>query len=224
MSLVLFASCGYKSEVKPLKGDLATFTAKSIDGENIVTGVKNLKTGEIIIKPLNYLSITADDYFIVCKDDTDKFFVYNLTGEPQGVFDTFTHFNNYYLGTSYKKNWCYFVKSGEIIQYDEKYAGLQHLIVHTFKSWQIRDYTGNLVWSIPVEQFYLIKDTKATSETLYIAYQTKDKKPQNIIADTTGKTLKKLTNYKWNLLIKKLQNTKPLGSATYGEMPDVKKF
>ena len=76
--LAMFAtSCGFKSEESPLSGTLVTYTAEGTQKGEILLGVKDKagKKDKTIVPADTYVSITADNNYIICVQENADYSV-----------------------------------------------------------------------------------------------------------------------------------------------------
>ncbi len=206
LTCILSACSGFKSETNPLLGneDFNTFTALAEDGETVLIGVSDPQSGQIIVPPADFISATGDKNVIICRSSKDKFYVYKTNGEQLGVFDLFTHWTengNYYLGSKYNLQVLYFPLNDEIIQCTQSFSEIDAILLFMEGKWQIRDYYGKLLWTIPSE-FTLIRDIQQP-DVFAIAIKEGYK---YVLYDKNGKKLKTLTSKKWHKLQSKFEN------------------
>jgi hypothetical protein len=202
------ASCGFKPETSALANELETFTEQSEDGNNILVGVRNIKTGDVLIPPNQYISITADEHLIICKDVDSLTFVYTIGGIELGRFDIVTHWNNhgeYYLCAGYNTTCYYFPKIKEVVYAKCVYNGLNYLFLETDEHWQIRDYDGKFFGYMP-NICTLIKDESAKEETYYFLTISDDERSSLCRLYTIdGKKIKTFNANQWENAEKKLE-------------------
>ncbi len=216
----LATSCGFKSTETPLHGNLVTFTAIGENKDDILIGVKEKSTDgiadRVLITPAHYQEITSDGDVIICKVADMKLEVYHVSnGNPigSGKFELFTKIpsRKAYIGTKYKTVTYYFPENGKTIVTQNRLESLKNLFVKNGDVWEVLDYDGNLIWQAPA-LIWLIKDSKASVETFYIAIPGEKKNSGCTIYDINGKQLKKLTASRWSRAQKNLKNIKPFGS------------
>ena len=205
LSAIIIWSCtSSSSNETALWGNLVSYTEKG-ENEEILLGVKAKygKTGEadqIIITPDRYTSITADEYFIICRRNDIEINVFNHDGSPfgNGVFDTFTSMpiGKGYLGTKYKTRTFYFPEQKHIVITKTSLTTLREvLMLLDSGEWEIRNYDGDLLWKTPKlraeETLWIIKNNSRH----YIAIE--KSKGACTIYDVNGKELKTKTTAQW---------------------------
>ncbi len=231
---IIATSCGFRSEEKNLCNGLVSFTAPGENKEDVLIGVKDTYTGKVVVTPARYKEVSADEKIVICRVSETKLEVYDYEGEPigDGVFDTFTKLpqGNMYIGTKYKTTTYYFPLYQETITTQSTIMAIHHIFLQRKSGeWEIRDYNGSLVWRAPRlsegEKYWLIKDTKAPTETYYFAITKAKGTPVCILYDESGEEVKKLNASKWRIMQKKLMNTKEMNkTTTYAEFESIKKF
>ena len=233
------ASCGFKSEEKPLYGSLVTFTAPEKNNETVVLlGVKE-KGGSseddiVIIKPSLYESITADDNVIICRVSDIKVEAYKHDGRPigSGKFETFTALprqEKVYMGTKYKRSCWYFPEQYETCFATGYFQGVNLLFLHAGSGkWEVRRYDGTKIWTSPeIDEgcrYWLIKDVQSAGEEIYIAVTGK-KTPACTLYDSNGHEIKKLDALHWKQMQKEMKEQKELDKQSiYAEFNSIKKL
>ncbi len=207
LTICALSSCGgFQSEVNPLLGNesLNTFTTLADDGTTILTGVTNPQSGHVLVSPAEFNAITGDNDVIICRSPKEKFYVYKTNGEQIGVFDLFTHWRdngNYYLGSKYGLQVFYFPANDEIVSTKQTFSEIDVMLLLVDGKWQIRDYFGKLLWTIP-KDFMLIRDIQR-QDVFVIAIE---EGRSHVLYDKDGKKLKKLTSSKWKKLQSQFEN------------------
>jgi len=217
--VLIAVSCGFKSEVQPLTEDLELFTEQNEDSKEVLMGVRDSETKDVVIFPGTYLSISADKYTIVCKDKDSTIVVYTTWGDKLGEFDTFNHWEvdgDYYLGTSYG-NWCfYFPKQTKIISTKAIYQGLEYLFVERNGTWEICDYYGEFISNIPYGCILIkeLKPDKSAEEYYYIEEIGEGAKTVYTLYDIQNVKIKSYTAKQWKLVSKKLNPVQDVDGLT----------
>lgn len=197
----ILSSCGgFTSEVKPLMGNenLSTFTQLAEDGQTVLTGVSNPQSGHVIVAPKNFISVVGDQHVIICRSPEDRFYVYKTTGEHLGVFDLFTHWadgGNYYLGSKYGLQVFYFPEDNSVIESNLTFHEIDVVLLLIDGKWQIRDYYGRLLWTIP-DKFTLIRDLDRQDVFVIAIEQGRS----CALFDKNGQKLKTLSAKNWKKL------------------------
>lgn len=229
--LAMFAtSCGFKSEESPLSGTLVTYTAEGTQKGEILLGVKDKagKKDKTIVPADTYVSITADNNYIICVQENADYSVFDLSGNKVGpqTFHTFSKQpvgdNVFYAGTAAGTSYYYFPGKPEI-SCTLSYMTAKNLIVQKVSNiWDVYSYDGTLVWNFPAEAI-LIKSA-TTEEYVVVAPVVKKKKATvyKLYLLTSGKELKQLNAYQWKVFKKQLKNPQKLGSTEVYELETVK--
>ena len=222
---LISVSCGFKSETSPLTGELETFTEQSEDGNNILVGVRNIQTGDILVSPDLYTSVTADEHLIICKDVDSLTFVYTTSGTKLGRYDMVTHWNNngeYYLCAGYKTSCYYFPKIKEFVHAKGVYNGLKYLFLEIDELWQIRNYDGEFIGNMPTV-CTLIKDEAAKEETYYFVTTSDDERsPIYRLYTIDNKKVKTFNTRQWAKAEKKLKFKQALDGLNIVSCQNVK--
>lgn len=231
---IIVTSCGFKSEEKNLCNGLVSFTAPGENKKDVLIGVKDKISDIVIVTPARYKEVSADERVIICRESETKLEVYNHQGDPigKGVFDTFTKMpqGSIYIGTKYKTTTYYCPLQEETITTQNTLMAIRQIFLQRKSGeWEIRDYNGNLLWKTPRltegEKYWIIKDTKAPTESYYFAITKSKGTPACILYDDEGKEVKKLNASKWRITQKKLLNLKEMNkTTTYAEFESIKKF
>ncbi|MCM1323852.1 MAG: hypothetical protein NC218_06795 [Acetobacter sp.] len=220
---MLVASCGFKSEEKPLTGNLVTYTAEGTKKGEVLLGVKD-KTGKKdkeIIPAAAYTSITADNNCITCARPDAATDVYTLTGEPVGpktyaTFEQQTNADNiYYVGKAEETTY-YFFPGQPLVSSTLSYMTAKNLFVEKENLWQIYTFDGKMSWVFPTDA--LILKSKRTEEAIVVIPKVKGKVTTGTVYTSTGKELKKLNAVKYRKLVKKLKEPTKIGSMNLYEV------
>ena len=220
--LLFFAtSCGKQSKTEPLSGNpaLSTFTTTEKTGQSL-TGVVH-QTGDIIIQPAAYKSVTADSYTITCTRMDGLQEVFKANGEPIGIFEMFTRWTangDYYLGVRYLENTYYFPKKNLVLSSRQTHKEQNILLISCEEGWNIYDYEGNFLWNAPAKMG-IIKNAKIPTKQV-IAIESNDKKPSCTLYNTDGSAYKAIPPAKWAQLKKGLKNIKQLSPEAYAAASD----
>lgn len=216
---LIVASCGYKSEIKPLTDQLVTFTVKNDEGK-ILTGVQNELTDKTIVMPNQYTEISADENTISCADANHQVTAFTINGEHIGIFDMFTHWTedgDYYLGTNYNNYCYYFPQQKMLIRASASYNTPQYLFIKSEDGWEYRDHYGAIKGKMP-NACALIKrkDKKQQDELLFVM---KDEKRGGyfVYRLLEDKALAKLSATAWTSKQKILQQVQVAGDITIYE-------
>lgn len=226
---VLAASCGYKSEEKPLTGTLVTYTAEGAKKGEILLGVKDKsgKKDKEIIPAAAYTNITADNNYITCARPDAATDVYTLTGEAVGpkTFSTFEQQTNgdnvYYVGNA--EETTYYLFPGEpLVSCKQSYMTAKNIFVEdsiaekSSKLWKVYSFKGEMNWVFPAASTVL--KNKGGEEILIVVPEGKGKKTTAKVYDTTGKELKKLNMFKYRKLQQRLKEPTKIGSLNLYEV------
>ena len=193
---MLIVSCGYtqrKNRIQ-LYEDLYII---QVDGNT--KGVINIKTGDTIVKPSAYASITADENIITCQKFNKQLVPYTHKGERLGSFDFFTHWKesgNYYIGSSYRSTCIYFPQTDAIIRNTSVYCCPECMFIKMNDHWDICDYSGSSIWKVPLD-ITLIKDC---NHKVLVAKPTNNK--GIILYQCDGTEVKTLSFNQWKKLQK----------------------
>lgn len=247
MAIAMFCLCltgckKFKSVETPLVGDLVTFTELSEDGQDTLTGVKNIKTGAIIVAPrmIDSIKVMKKAFvFYYIKDESVTLMPYRLDGTPIdendnnfSVFDEKFPYGStepVYIGCQEWWNRVfYFPKTGDVVFGSEYYLGLKHIFIQENiadnRCWSLRTTSGEQTWRfIFWENFYLIKDIAAQSETFYIGQPDEDFK-KIVLYDVYGKEKKSISIARWKKIQHLMRRTTPIGRAVYMECRNVAKI
>ena len=210
---MLIVSCGYthRKNCNQLYDNLYI-----IQVEGNIKGVINIETGDTIVKPSAYASITADENIITCLKFNKQIVPYTHTGERLGCFDFFTHWKesgDYYIGSGYRSTCIYFPQTNAIIRNTSVYCCPECMFIKMNENWDICDYSGSKLWEVPLD-ITLIKDCK---HNVLIAKPAPNK--EVILYQCDGTEVVKLNVPQW----KKLQAKFELTSDTplnYAEIDD----
>lgn len=228
-------SCNkFESKETPLTTDLVSFTALDETKQDTLIGVKDCKTGTVIIAPQKLDSIQADAYVILTKT-AKKLKAYRFNGKQIGQteFSTFEQVYPYNektpicIGHAQDYAVFYFPTTKEEVCGTKYYLGLKHIFIQeTLEDghcWSFRKTTGKQTWRLLVEEnFYLIKDISSKKETFYIGVLQKNNSV--ILYDINGKELKNISASRWKRAQRLMQHNTQIGRATYIECKNVDKI
>lgn len=210
---ILIVGCGYSSRKNrtQLYEDLYI-----VNVEGNIKGVINIKTGDTIVKPSAYASITADENIITCQKFNKQFIPFTHEGECLGSFDFFTHWNesgNYYIGSSYLSTCIYFPQTKAIIKNTSVYCCPECMFIKMKEYWDIYDYNGTSIWKVPLD-VTLIKDC---NHKVLVAKPTTQK--EIILYQCDGTEVAKLSYSQWKKLQNKFEMTSNI-PINYAEIDD----
>lgn len=242
---MIFTSCGFKSEEKPLTETLVTYTAEGNKKGEAFLGVKEKgKDGQIVVKAGNYTDITTDDFIITCSYSDGDCDVYTLTGRPIALksYRSFKqHETNgyiYYIGQSLAPETSVVYFPGQepmICKHCAFHQGPKHLYVAAGMFCDVFTYDSKRVWSFPAGVVINSISTKedfviVPSEVTFkgVAARSRISVTMATIYTPDGKEIKNLNTYQWKKLQKKLNLIKPQEIGTVKlytfETFDVKKL
>ncbi len=212
MLAMLVSACGgFKSAETPINGTLTAFTAEGKASGDTLIGVKNIQ-GDIVIEPGDYTSIDADENLIFCNRPNGTVTVCRYDGTDYGTYDTFTR-------SASENNVFYIAVSGEITTYcfvdaaqiacRRSYLGKNNFFAETDSVWNVYDYTGNKVWSLP--QSAMVIESVQTGE-LIIAVPEKGKHPKCALYTTEGKKIQTLSASRWRNFKKQFSQPSEVGT------------
>jgi len=123
---LLCGACTSRTEDEPraLCGDLEAFTM-SVPGDTTrLTGIRHRVSGDTLVQPKHFVSVTADDYVVKAILPNKRIWVYSDRGLPLlgKTFDSFVYVNlgggdnsqgehearRFYVGTDYDRTYYYF--------------------------------------------------------------------------------------------------------------------
>lgn len=224
---LLVASCGYKSEEKPLTGTLVTYTAEGTQKGEILLGVKDKsgKKDKTIVPAAAYASITADENYITCTRNDAAYDVYTLSGTPLTP-QTYTTFgkqtidnNTFYVGTAAETIY-YLFPDKPVISSNLSYLTTKNLFIQTAATWDVYTFDGKLIWNFPINTA-IIKST--SKENYVVVVPVVNKKVTTYKFYTpSGKELKQLNAAKWKKFQKQLKNPQKLGETELYELETIK--
>lgn len=213
------ASCQKAENEKTLNSTLSACTIKTDDGK-ILTGVKNTKTNEWIIEPIETSSVEADDLLITLIDTHNRTLIYSLEGTKLGSFENWTHWKtedaDYYHGTNYNKNCYYFPDKKLLCKAKSAYTGSTALLLEKSACWETMDYHGNLLLTLK-QPFWIIRSLQdRDGEKIFVV--TQQENLTYIVRHFDGTLQTELTKSAWKELEKNFINLKQKNNlATYAE-------
>ena len=198
---MLIVSCGSppKNNNSQLYDDLHI-----VQIDSVIKGVINIKTGDTIVRPSAYASITADENIITCLKYNKQIVPYTHEGECLGCFDFFNHWKesgNYYIGSSYHSTCIYFPQRDAIIRNTSVYCCPEYMLIKMKDYWDICDYSGSSIWKAPLDMTFII-DCK---RNVLIALPTDNQ--EFILCQHDGTEVKKLNKSEWENFQKDFVNT-----------------
>ncbi|MBO5038843.1 MAG: hypothetical protein J6C85_05250 [Alphaproteobacteria bacterium] len=217
--ILTIAACQKAEKEKPLSKTLSAFTIKTDDGK-ILTGVKNTKTNQTIIEPIEASSAEIDGRVITITDLHKHKHAYTLEGIKLGSFENWTHWQtediDYYHGTNYNKNCYYFPDKKFLCKAISAYAGTKALLLEQSSCWETIDYHGNVLFTLN-QPFWIVKSLQGKEgERIFVV--TPKGKSAYIVRHFDGKIQKKLSKSAWQNLKKSFVNLKKMSKlAMYAE-------
>lgn len=223
LAMVAFAtSCGYKSEITPIpETDLSTFTAQTPD-KKIVMGVMN--SAGIRLIPPAYSAITLQSGCLIAQYEVAGQKLYNLfLQDGNKAIDenllTCEWITDHFRATNSKGEFLYYPETEKTFGPHKFSVKMENFIFYqTEKGAGVANKSG-IIMSEQTE-IYLIKDQK--SNAFFFAVPNGKKA---VLYDASGKEVKKLSQWSWTQLQKKIKKDFLLnGLVISGEVPNIKAF
>lgn len=216
------SSGNFKSESYSLNDELETYTVLDENGDTLL-GIRNIVGDSIVIPPSKEwyaASVILNIIEIVTTDKTSRYFTTDgtpLGDYPLNMFDTVEDDSTvFYHGRGDSLSVFYFPASGNIIETAHYYIGKKYVCLQTSAGFDFRTYEGNLLWSVPDDEFYLLKKQNAQPEKMYIAIVKNNKAT---IYTPEGKRLKEMKSNQWKRIMKRGKMILKIGNATLIDIP-----
>lgn len=215
-------SSGFKSETYNLNDELEAYTVLAENGDTLL-GVRSLSGDSIVITPSKQwyaASVICGIIEIVTTEKTSRYFT--TDGKPIGqcdlnMFDTIEGDSTvFYHGRGDSCSVFYFPVTGDIIETNQYYISKKLVCFQTQTGFDFRTYDGNLLWSVPDDEFYLLKKLDAQPEVLYVAVVKNNKAK---IYNAEGKYLKQMKAAQWKKVMKKGKKVLQIGNAILVDIP-----
>lgn len=216
----ILSSCsGLPDDIK-LNDQLVAFAELS-ETNDTLWGVKG--SAGLVVKPGRYHNFAVEDHVITCvgKDDSLKY-AFTLKGAYIGKFELLTRWvknGEYYLGVKYKDRVFYYPKNGEIVKARGVYFGLKEMFLEVNGKCEIRDYYGNKLWVVPIQDAIIIKEN--AQDEYYIFAPEDWSKPPYDIYDINGKLIKKMPYPQYRELISRATAIKSFERMVIMEAKDI---
>lgn len=223
-ALVINIGCssGFKSETYNISDELEAYTVLAENGDTLL-GVRSINGDGVVITPSKEwysASVLCGIIEIVTTEKTSRYFT--TDGAPIGhsalnMLDTIEGDSIvFYHGRGDSCSVFYFPVTGNIIEAAHYYIAKHHVCLHTQTGFDFRTYEGDLLWSVPDEEFYLLKKANADPEVMFVAI-VKNNKAQ--IYNTEGKYLKQMSAAQWKKVMRKGKKILQIGGATLMDIP-----
>jgi hypothetical protein len=210
MALCMLASCGHDATETPLTGSLVKIEKQDSKTKQTLLGVKDQKTGTVVVKPRAYKDITADENLIICtEDDGIKLFLPEgiLTGSPLITFQR--EKDGYYIGTADNdtKLHYYFPEKKTWIRAEVTFFTPDLLILQAETEWIVVKPNGERVWEFPLETASLLEREADSKYEVAITPEPtrKVRHPSTTVYSITGDSITIYTEDKWKKQIKSAQ-------------------
>ncbi|MBO5284479.1 MAG: hypothetical protein J6B00_01240 [Alphaproteobacteria bacterium] len=226
-----------KSVETTLVGDFVSFTEQAENGDTL-TGVKNIKTGAIIVAPqmIDSIQVMKKAFAVYVNDGKGSIFAYRLDGSPLDENDnTFLVFEEkflhnakepIYIGYQERGKTFYFPKTDEVVLGTEYYLGSKHIFIQEDIAdghcWSLRTTNGKQTWRFISWEIFLIKDMSSEAETFCIGLPNEDK--EVVLYDVNGTELKTVSASRWNKAKSLMRGNKKIGTAEYLECKNIAKI
>jgi len=212
----------FQPETIKLSEDMEAYTALDENGDTLL-GIRYIPNGDIVISPSKEwyaASVICGIIEIVTRNNTSRYFT--TDGKPIGnqaldMLDIVEDESNiFYHGRGNNCSAFYFPIADEVVETTNYYIGRKYVCLQTSTGFDFRTYDGNLLWSVPESEFYLLKKTGGKYEDLYIAIINDNK---TAIYTPEGKCLKELNTTAWNRLMQQGKKSLQIGSAILIDFP-----
>ena len=212
----------FKSETYSLNDELEAYTVLDENGDTLL-GIRNINEDSIVITPSKEwyaASVICNIIEITTTDHSSRYFL--VDGTPLGkyplkMFDTIENDSTiFYHGRGDSCSVFYFPVTGDIIETNQYYISKKLVCFQTPTGFDFRTYDGNLLWSVPDDEFYLLKKLDAQPEVLYVAVVKNNKAK---IYNAEGKYLKQMKAAQWKKVMKKGKKVLQIGNAILVDIP-----
>ncbi|MBP3686989.1 MAG: hypothetical protein J6J35_01335 [Alphaproteobacteria bacterium] len=230
----------FKSVETPLTGDFVSFTELSENGDTL-TGVKNIKTGAVIVAPqmIDSIQVLEKAFAVYVNDEEASILAYRLDGKliDQSEDAPFLVFEEkhpqgakapVYIGHREWNKVFYFPEKQESVKGQKFYFGLKHVFIEKDeKNWFFKTLASDASWKLFLksadDEFYLIKDIAAKEETFFIGLLNPESGNIHLFTPT-GEKVKVISSSRWNKAKKQARRSTQIGNANYIECKNVAKI
>ena len=213
----LLTSCGYKSEVRPLKDGFSTFTAKDEKTGEILIGLLESNYNKVIIPADKYTDFDVDKNLILCTKNEG---IYAYTRDGKAIsplcFKTFNsiELGTYYTATHADDRYIYYPETKLLVQINNSLIVGGHLITDLGDGkWGVFDIKGNKTFEFNDNSIILHSLKQGTNDDYVIAVPVKKSKNTTYdIYKLSGEKKFVYPSYVWKKIEKKFKNTKTYGN------------
>lgn len=213
------SSCNkFKSEVRPLKDEYATFTAQDANTGKILIGIKTINYDKVIIPAGNYTDFDVDDGLIIAKAE-EGISVFNNNGNNlfQKQLSSFEKIDaGLYILTDKNGKFLHFKDSCKTINIKNYCIREKYLLIETDTNWQVYQLNGAEGFKFPQNSVFIHSLSPVIKDEYVIAIPKKDKKGNQNHEIYTIDGQKKIfyTQWRWKKLEKNFKNIQKIGSLT----------
>jgi hypothetical protein len=220
--VISLSSCSeFKSEVRPLKGNLSTFTVQEESTERVLIGVKDTITNNVIVPPNKYIKFDVDDQFIYAYD---KYHITVFSTSGQKIFQEFAskvekNEAGHIIATINGKKQLYFPKTQRIINLKNYHIAGYYLLAEDNFEWKVYLLNGSQAFYFPQEAVLLHStDDEIDYYMVAIPDTTKHGKKIYKLYSLEGRRKIIYTDYTWKKLENSFKKTQRVGSLTIAEV------
>ena len=164
VTCLLCTSCATTTgdESRPLCGELEAFTLRLPGDTTRLTGIRHRVTGDILVSPQHFISVTADSCIVKAMLPDKRLWVYSDRGLPLlgKTFDSFVYVNlgegmnqrgehehrRFYVGTDYDRTYYYFPARHLLLDVTEADLSGEGIVLSTSEGGFVTyDYNGERV-------------------------------------------------------------------------------
>lgn len=226
---VVIASCGSGSQQQTLensKGLLAIET--QVTNGDTLYGVRTIFDTIQVVPMAKWDSIKAISPEVVTAYRGGEMFAYTSRGQQMGkgalteiltITTNLADSTTFYRGVeaATEQSVFYFPATNSVIDnVSDMYIGRTVMLFQTANGWDVRNYSGGLLWQVSGDtDMVILRRIYAEEETMQVVLMSKSGAE---IYNVNGQLLKEVSKAEWKKATKSFRRTAKIGTADYGEL------